>query len=107
LNLTGLNTKRGILDDDLMHCLYISLADKFVYTEDYSSFKFQLTSLNQSCQFKVNYEFNTSTGSLDMLNGKEHFKANLSLLLRWSPYSSEADLLKQVSFYVPLPPPYN
>lgn len=43
----------------------------------------------------VNYEFNTSTGSLDMLNGKEHFKANLSLLLRWSPYSSEADLLKQ------------
>ncbi|XP_027190365.1 protein MICRORCHIDIA 6-like isoform X2 [Cicer arietinum] len=43
----------------------------------------------------VNYEFNTSTGSLDMLNGKEHFMANLSLLLRWSPYSSEADLLKQ------------
>jgi hypothetical protein len=42
-----------------------------------------------------------------MLNGKDHFKANLSLLLRWSPYSSEADLLKQVSFYVPLPPPYN
>ncbi|KAK2388824.1 protein MICRORCHIDIA [Trifolium repens] len=43
----------------------------------------------------VNYEFNTSTGSLDMLNGKEHFMENLSLLLRWSPYSSETDLLKQ------------
>ncbi|XP_029129905.1 protein MICRORCHIDIA 6 isoform X3 [Cajanus cajan] len=43
----------------------------------------------------VNYEFNTSTGSLEILNGNEHFVANLSLLLRWSPYSSEADLLKQ------------
>ncbi|KAK2388844.1 protein MICRORCHIDIA [Trifolium repens] len=43
----------------------------------------------------VNYEFNTSTGSLDMLNGKEHFIENLSLLLRWSPYSSETDLLKK------------
>ncbi|CAI8597639.1 unnamed protein product [Vicia faba] len=43
----------------------------------------------------VNYEYNTSTSSLDVLNGKEHFMANLELLLRWSPYSSEADLLKQ------------
>ncbi|CAJ1975114.1 unnamed protein product [Sphenostylis stenocarpa] len=43
----------------------------------------------------VNYEFNTSTGSLKVLNGNEHFVSNLSLLLRWSPYSSEADLLKQ------------
>ncbi|QCE14516.1 Histidine kinase-like ATPase [Vigna unguiculata] len=43
----------------------------------------------------VNYEFNTSTGSLKVLNGNEHFMSNLSLLLRWSPYSSEADLLKQ------------
>ncbi|XP_045826939.1 protein MICRORCHIDIA 6-like [Trifolium pratense] len=31
-----------------------------------------------------------------MLNGNyEHFMENLSLLLRWSPYSSEKDLLKQ------------
>ncbi|KAJ1418303.1 Histidine kinase/HSP90-like ATPase [Sesbania bispinosa] len=44
----------------------------------------------------VNYEFNTSTGSLEILNGQEHFVANLSLLVRWSPYSSEADLLKQM-----------
>ncbi|KAL3025231.1 hypothetical protein AAZX31_04G168200 [Glycine max] len=43
----------------------------------------------------VNYEFDTSTGSLKILNGNEHFVSNLSLLLRWSPYSSEADLLKQ------------
>ncbi|KAK7354033.1 hypothetical protein VNO80_19489 [Phaseolus coccineus] len=43
----------------------------------------------------VNYEFNTSTGSLEVLNGNDHFVSNLSMLLRWSPYSSEADLLKQ------------
>ncbi|KAK7301547.1 hypothetical protein RJT34_12413 [Clitoria ternatea] len=43
----------------------------------------------------VNYEYNTSTGSLEILNGKEHFMSNLSLLMRWSPYSSETDLLKQ------------
>ncbi|XP_027356973.1 protein MICRORCHIDIA 6 isoform X2 [Abrus precatorius] len=43
----------------------------------------------------VNYEFNTSTESLEILNGNEHFVANLSLLLTWSPYTSEADLLKQ------------
>ncbi|RDX71182.1 Protein MICRORCHIDIA 6, partial [Mucuna pruriens] len=43
----------------------------------------------------VNYEYNTSTESLKVLNGNEHFVSNLSLLLRWSPYSSEADLLKQ------------
>ncbi|XP_019415467.1 PREDICTED: protein MICRORCHIDIA 6-like [Lupinus angustifolius] len=43
----------------------------------------------------VNYEYDTSTGSLQILNGSEHFVANLSLLLRLSPYSSEAELLKQ------------
>ncbi|XP_057442925.1 protein MICRORCHIDIA 6 [Lotus japonicus] len=43
----------------------------------------------------VNYEFNTSTESLEILNGKEHFVSNLSLMVRWSPYSSEAELLKQ------------
>ncbi|KAG2399183.1 Protein MICRORCHIDIA 6 [Vigna angularis] len=43
----------------------------------------------------VNYEFDTFTESLKVLNGNEHFMSNLSLLLRWSPYSSEADLLKQ------------
>ncbi|GLT77527.1 hypothetical protein SLA2020_491000 [Shorea laevis] len=43
----------------------------------------------------VDYEFNTLTGSLDVLHGREHFVANLSILLEWSPYSTEAELLKQ------------
>ncbi|KAI9126532.1 hypothetical protein K1719_002128 [Acacia pycnantha] len=43
----------------------------------------------------VSYEFNTSTNTLDMLKGREHFMSNLSTLLTWSPYSSEAELLKQ------------
>ncbi|MED6186326.1 hypothetical protein PIB30_065583 [Stylosanthes scabra] len=43
----------------------------------------------------VNYVFNSSTGSLEILNGKEHFVTNLSLILRWSPYSSEEELLVQ------------
>ncbi|MED6112898.1 hypothetical protein PIB30_065989 [Stylosanthes scabra] len=43
----------------------------------------------------VNYEFNSSTGSLEILNGKDHFVTNLSLILRWSPYSSEEELLAQ------------
>ncbi|XP_061366802.1 protein MICRORCHIDIA 6-like [Gastrolobium bilobum] len=43
----------------------------------------------------VNYEFNSSTESLEILNGREHFRSNLSMLLNWSPYSSEAELMKQ------------
>ncbi|XP_030458257.1 protein MICRORCHIDIA 6-like isoform X2 [Syzygium oleosum] len=45
----------------------------------------------------VDYEFNASTKTLEMSRryDKEHFMANLSLLLRWSPYSNEADLVKQ------------
>ncbi|KAA8542281.1 hypothetical protein F0562_023583 [Nyssa sinensis] len=45
----------------------------------------------------VDYEFNTSTGTLDALHryGKENFIANLSIMLQWSPYSTEAELLKQ------------
>lgn len=45
----------------------------------------------------VDYEFNASSGTLEMSRryDKQHFKANLSLLLRWSPYSNEADLVKQ------------
>ncbi|KAK9995747.1 hypothetical protein SO802_020433 [Lithocarpus litseifolius] len=43
----------------------------------------------------VDYQFNTSTGTLEILHGKEHFMSNLSMLLQWSPYSSEADLLKE------------
>ncbi|GMY14879.1 protein MICRORCHIDIA 6 isoform X1 [Fagus crenata] len=43
----------------------------------------------------VDYQFNTSTGTLEILHGREHFVSNLSMLLQWSPYSTEADLLKQ------------
>ncbi|KAK7849191.1 protein microrchidia 6 [Quercus suber] len=46
----------------------------------------------------VDYQFNTSTGTLEILHGKEHFMSNLSMLLQWSPYSSEADLLKEVDY---------
>ncbi|KAF3437007.1 hypothetical protein FNV43_RR19760 [Rhamnella rubrinervis] len=42
----------------------------------------------------VDYKFNTSTGALEILQGKELFVSNLSLLLNWSPYSTEAELLK-------------
>ncbi|XWS60791.1 hypothetical protein CRYUN_Cryun07bG0067500 [Craigia yunnanensis] len=43
----------------------------------------------------VDYELNMSSGTLDMLPGREHFASNLSILLQWSPYSTEAELLKQ------------
>ncbi|KAE9602633.1 putative histidine kinase-like ATPase domain-containing protein [Lupinus albus] len=43
----------------------------------------------------VSYEFNTSSGSFKILNGEEHFLSNLSILLHWSPYSSEKELLDQ------------
>ncbi|XP_024442456.2 protein MICRORCHIDIA 6 isoform X4 [Populus trichocarpa] len=44
----------------------------------------------------VDYELNTA-GNLEILDryGKEYFMSNLSLLLQWSPYSTEAELLKQ------------
>ncbi|XVF19180.1 hypothetical protein REPUB_Repub11eG0087800 [Reevesia pubescens] len=43
----------------------------------------------------VDYELNMSSGTLDVLHGREHFVSNLSILLQWSPYSTEAELLKQ------------
>jgi hypothetical protein len=49
---------------------------------------------------QVDYELNTA-GNLEILDryGKEYFMSNLSLLLQWSPYSTEAELLKQVSTF--------
>ncbi|XP_060967974.1 protein MICRORCHIDIA 6 isoform X4 [Cannabis sativa] len=44
----------------------------------------------------VHYEYNTSTGMLDFLHGKEHFMSNLLMLLQWSPYATESELLDQV-----------
>ncbi|PPR81854.1 hypothetical protein GOBAR_AA38860 [Gossypium barbadense] len=43
----------------------------------------------------VDYELNLSSGTLDVLHGREHFASNLSILLKWSPFSTEAELLKQ------------
>ncbi|KAK2663722.1 hypothetical protein Ddye_002296 [Dipteronia dyeriana] len=43
----------------------------------------------------VDYEFNTATETFNVLHGKEHFTSNLSMLLEWSPYSTESELLKQ------------
>ncbi|PSS35237.1 Protein MICRORCHIDIA like [Actinidia chinensis var. chinensis] len=45
----------------------------------------------------VDYEFNLSTGKLRPIFslGKDHFSSNLSVLLQWSPYSTEEMLLKQ------------
>lgn len=50
---------------------------------------------------QVDYEFNTSTKTLEPLlsHGKENFSINLSMLLQWSPYSTEENLMKQVSFH--------
>ncbi|CAI0398559.1 unnamed protein product [Linum tenue] len=45
----------------------------------------------------VDYEFNTDIGKfgISRRHTNESFQANLSLLLQWSPYSSETELLKQ------------
>ncbi|XP_071722803.1 protein MICRORCHIDIA 6-like [Rutidosis leptorrhynchoides] len=43
----------------------------------------------------VDYEFDTVSGTLKVLHGKEHVTSNLSLLLQWSPYATEEELLKQ------------
>ncbi|KAF7135142.1 hypothetical protein RHSIM_Rhsim08G0052000 [Rhododendron simsii] len=47
----------------------------------------------------LDYEFNPSTEKLGPIfsYGKEHFSSNLSVLLQWSPYSTEEMLLKQSS----------
>ncbi|XP_050384957.1 protein MICRORCHIDIA 6-like isoform X9 [Argentina anserina] len=43
----------------------------------------------------VDYEFNPTSETLEIMHGREHFMFNLSLLLQWSPYLTEAELLKQ------------
>ena len=50
---------------------------------------------------QVDYELNTITGNMEIAHryDKEYFMSNLSMLLQWSPYSTEAELLKQVSSY--------
>ncbi|KAJ9683403.1 hypothetical protein PVL29_019125 [Vitis rotundifolia] len=45
----------------------------------------------------VDYEFNALTWKYGpiLLHGKKHFSLNLSMLLQWSPYSTEDELLLQ------------
>ncbi|KAH7528447.1 hypothetical protein FEM48_Zijuj05G0073100 [Ziziphus jujuba var. spinosa] len=54
-----------------------------------------LFAIQSAVLLRVDYKYNTSTGSLEILQGREHYMSNLSLLLKWSPYSTEAELLKQ------------
>ncbi|MED6186603.1 hypothetical protein PIB30_068329 [Stylosanthes scabra] len=44
----------------------------------------------------VHYQINTSSGSFGILNDREHFISNLSIMLRWSPFTSELELLEQL-----------
>ncbi|XP_010678802.2 protein MICRORCHIDIA 6 isoform X1 [Beta vulgaris subsp. vulgaris] len=45
----------------------------------------------------VDYEYDMSTDTFKPLNryGEEHFQSNLSIILQWSPYQTEAKLMKQ------------
>ncbi|KAK6920674.1 Morc, S5 domain 2-like [Dillenia turbinata] len=45
----------------------------------------------------VDYKFNSSSEKYEplYLYSREHFMSNLSILLQWSPYSTEVELLKQ------------
>ncbi|KAL3835215.1 hypothetical protein ACJIZ3_009951 [Penstemon smallii] len=43
----------------------------------------------------VDYLFNTETGTWNSLHHEEHLKTNLSILLQWSPFTTESELLKQ------------
>ncbi|KAL1207835.1 Protein MICRORCHIDIA 6 [Cardamine amara subsp. amara] len=43
----------------------------------------------------LDYEFKASAGEFKTLQDREHFISSLSILLEWSPFSTEAELLKQ------------
>lgn len=46
----------------------------------------------------VDYEYNMSTDTFEPLYryGREHFQSNISIILQWSPYATEAELMKQL-----------
>ncbi|GAA0145974.1 hypothetical protein LIER_36232 [Lithospermum erythrorhizon] len=44
----------------------------------------------------IDYEFDELSGTWKTLNMEQHFENNISLLLRWSPYTTEAELLSQL-----------
>nr|GMD33033.1 protein MICRORCHIDIA 6-like [Ipomoea batatas] len=43
----------------------------------------------------IDYEYNSSSGTWNSLYSEQNFTSNLSLLLRWSPFSTEEDLLRE------------
>ncbi|CAN4108772.1 unnamed protein product [Withania somnifera] len=43
----------------------------------------------------LDFEFSAAARKWNSLHGEQHFRNNLSLLLRWSPFATEAELLKQ------------
>ncbi|XP_013605129.1 PREDICTED: MORC family CW-type zinc finger protein 3-like isoform X1 [Brassica oleracea var. oleracea] len=43
----------------------------------------------------LDYEYKASTSKFVTLQDREHFISNLSILLEWSPFSTEAELLQQ------------
>ncbi|CAH9104419.1 unnamed protein product [Cuscuta europaea] len=43
----------------------------------------------------IDYEFNSTDGTWNSIHTEQYFATNLSLLLKWSPYSTEEDLLCQ------------
>ncbi|XP_010477111.1 PREDICTED: protein MICRORCHIDIA 6-like isoform X2 [Camelina sativa] len=43
----------------------------------------------------LDYEFKVSAGEFKPLQDREHFISSLSILLEWSPFSTEAELLQQ------------
>lgn len=47
---------------------------------------------------QLDFEFSAAARKWSSLHGEQHFRNNLSLLLRWSPFATETELLKQVSF---------
>lgn len=43
----------------------------------------------------VDYELDSHTGTWNALHDERHLNSNLSILLKWSPFATEAELLKQ------------
>lgn len=44
---------------------------------------------------QLDYEYKASTSEFVTLQDSEHFISNLSILLEWSPFSTETELLQQ------------
>lgn len=88
----------------------VSLLLPFFYVRKYSFLLFcylynRLTAfwaswnvLKDFALLQVDYKFDPVTGEYGMLAcySQKKFTSNLSLLLKWSPYSTEGELLKQV-----------